>query len=200
MNLQTLFCWIISIFSIYPLIGQSFTPCQFRDITTQTRVQLPTCNGSDGEIFLLNTEGGKFPYRYRSGDSSNQTGVFTNLVLGVYEFIVEDADGCQKPHTVRLLYEEIEQIVKPNNTFTPNGDGINDLWFIRGIESFDGATVRVFNRWGQQIYVNSDYLNEFGWNGLQGTSRVPAGTYYYVISLFNNCIEEAIKGTVTIIR
>lgn len=190
---------VVSLIVFVQLI-QAQPPCELRVFTAETQLKLPVCNGSEGEIFIFDTEGGIEPYTYILGEERNQTGIFTDLTIGIYDFIIEDVQGCQKPFQVRFLYREIDKIIRAENTFTPNGDGINDTWFINGITSFEGAVVRVFNRWGQQVYVNSVYENEFGWNGKQGGTEVPEGTYYYVISLINNCVEEAVKGSVTIIR
>ncbi|WP_367866530.1 gliding motility-associated C-terminal domain-containing protein [Pedobacter sp. WC2423] len=63
------------------------------------------------------------------------------------------------------------------NTITPNGDGKNDTFKIIGRESFDGIELLVFNRWGNEVYKNNNYLDE--WDG----SGLTEGTYYYVITL-----------------
>ncbi|GAB3736156.1 hypothetical protein GCM10028816_38240 [Spirosoma lituiforme] len=72
--------------------------------------------------------------------------------------------------------------------FSPNGDGINDQFVIRGAA---GLTIRleVYNRWGHLIYQNADYLNDWDGQPNQGISvgstvdGVPDGTYYYVINI-----------------
>ncbi len=73
--------------------------------------------------------------------------------------------------------------------FSPNGDGINDLFVIRGT---NGLTVdlEVYNRWGNLVYKNADYKND--WDGRSntnlniGTSQgLPEGTYFYVVRLSN---------------
>ncbi|RAJ23080.1 DUF7507 domain-containing protein, partial [Pedobacter cryoconitis] len=63
------------------------------------------------------------------------------------------------------------------NTITPNGDGKNDTFKIIGRESFDGIELMVFNRWGNEVYRNNNYLDE--WDG----SGLTEGTYYYIITL-----------------
>ncbi|MGY0034551.1 DUF7507 domain-containing protein [Pedobacter sp. NJ-S-72] len=63
------------------------------------------------------------------------------------------------------------------NTITPNGDGKNDTFKIIGRESFDGIELLVFNRWGNEVYKNGNYLDE--WDG----SGLTDGTYYYIITL-----------------
>jgi uncharacterized repeat protein (TIGR01451 family)/gliding motility-associated-like protein len=72
--------------------------------------------------------------------------------------------------------------------FSPNGDGINDLFVIRGATGLT-VSLEVFNRWGHMIYKNEDYQND--WDGKSNTgivvggdaNGVPSGTYYYVIKL-----------------
>ena len=73
-------------------------------------------------------------------------------------------------------------------------------WVILGIESFQSSEVNVYNKWGQQVHLNSPYNNEAGWDGTQNGSDLPSGTYFYVITVFNNCQEESLAGVVNIIR
>jgi gliding motility-associated-like protein len=72
--------------------------------------------------------------------------------------------------------------------FSPNGDGINDVFVIRGATGLT-ISLEVFNRWGHMIYKNEDYQND--WDSKPNTgivvggdaNGVPSGTYYYVIKL-----------------
>lgn len=175
-------------------------PCELVTIKTNQRRILPECNDSSGAVFFLNTTGGVSPYTFNLEGSTNQVGVFTDLKIGVYTLVITDARSCADTFTVNLTYRDLEDIIKPDNAFTPNGDGINDSWYIPGIESFAGSEVLVFNRWGQKVFFNSEYSNDKGWNGKQNGVNLPEATYYYVIDIFNNCIREQLKGTVTIIR
>jgi gliding motility-associated-like protein len=69
------------------------------------------------------------------------------------------------------------------NTISPNGDGVNDTWVIRGIEEFPDNEVTVFNRWGDVIRTWTRYDNAANsWDGTNKSNRpVPDGTYFYVI-------------------
>ena len=81
------------------------------------------------------------------------------------------------------------------NSFSPNGDGLNDVLVIQGIDDFPNNTVRIFNRWGVRVFETSGYSNENG-NVFRGISdgratindsdRLPTGTYYYVIEYTND--------------
>ena len=80
--------------------------------------------------------------------------------------------------------------------FTPNNDGKNDTWTIPFLDATLGATVTVFNRYGQLVYkVTGEAVN---WDGKIDGIIQPSGSYVYMIS-FKNGIAD-MKGTVTIIR
>ena len=79
--------------------------------------------------------------------------------------------------------------------FTPNNDGFNDLWEIHGMDVLGRCDVRVFNRWGKQVYANSDYNNE--WDGTSEGKPLPEGAYPFIIKTEN---QGTITGTVNIVR
>jgi len=81
------------------------------------------------------------------------------------------------------------------NTFTPNGDGINDTWFIGNIDQFPNNEVVVFNRYGAQIFQATGYDNK--WDGTILGVPVPDATYYYVVYTGTG---KTYRGSVTIIR
>ncbi|MDO7745032.1 MAG: gliding motility-associated C-terminal domain-containing protein, partial [Pedobacter sp.] len=80
------------------------------------------------------------------------------------------------------------------NTFTPNGDGKNDTFKIIGRESFDTTDVLIFNRWGNEVYRNKNYNDE--WDG----SGLSEGTYYYLIILKKGDNQVSKKGWILIKR
>ena len=65
--------------------------------------------------------------------------------------------------------------------FSPNGDGVNDHFAIRGIENFPDNEVSVFNRWGNRVFLKKGYTNMDGWEGTWNSKNLPDGTYFYVI-------------------
>jgi gliding motility-associated-like protein len=82
------------------------------------------------------------------------------------------------------------------NTFTPNGDGINDLWEIPNLKDYPKASVAIFNRYGMQLYNSTGYVQP--WNGQYNGRDVPSGTYYYIVKPGNG--QKVYSGNVTIIR
>jgi gliding motility-associated-like protein len=86
-------------------------------------------------------------------------------------------------------------IIVPN-TFTPNGDGINDTWQIKYLDTYQNCSVRIFTRWRQMIFSYIGY--GIPWDGTYKGPALPTGTYYYVIDLNN--AGKLISGFVAIIR
>ena len=77
---------------------------------------------------------------------------------------------------------------------TPNGDGVNDLWTIRGLEAYPLQQVQVYNSYGQLVFQSSNFSS---WNGSYRNKPLPVGTYYYLISVPE---RPLIKGYVDILR
>jgi gliding motility-associated-like protein len=102
-----------------------------------------------------------------------------------------------------IAYDEVtvvvNQTVTPYNTFTPNGDGINDEWVILEIENFPDARVLVYTRWGQKVFSSSGYSTP--WDGTNRGLPLPAATYYYVIELDpTNKDVGQVAGSITLIK
>jgi gliding motility-associated-like protein len=106
---------------------------------------------------------------------------------------VTDNNGCQATQQIQI--SDGCPDVKIPNAFTPNGDGINDTWVIAGLEYDPTALVRVFDRYGQQVFQSKGYGTP--WNGTYRGSKLPTGAYYYIINVKNN--SQTFSGEVTIV-
>ena len=82
------------------------------------------------------------------------------------------------------------------NTFTPNGDGINDVWDIKYLEYFPRCTVNIYNRYGEKVFSSIGYT--IPWDGRYKGSVLPTGAYYYIIDLKNG--DGLISGWVAIVK
>jgi len=86
--------------------------------------------------------------------------------------------------------------------FSPNGDGINDLFIIRGIRYYPKNAFSIYNRWGNKVYEASPYQNT--WDGEcteglgVGGDKLPTGTYFYILDLGDK--SDIIKGTIYLNR
>ena len=68
---------------------------------------------------------------------------------------------------------------------SPNGDGANDFFIIPDIDYFSNNSIKIYNRWGNIVYENTPYNNE--WNGISKNGNdLPDATYYYILNLGNN--------------
>lgn len=82
------------------------------------------------------------------------------------------------------------------NVFSPNGDGKNDTWAIKYLETFSEGTITVFNRYGQKVFFASPY--NVPWDGKFNGADVPVGVYYYIIEPNNG--RKKYTGSVTLLR
>lgn len=82
------------------------------------------------------------------------------------------------------------------NLFTPNGDGTNDVFEIRGLNLFAQNDLLIVNRWGNEVYKSNNYQNNWSGEGLN------EGTYYYVLRVKENASSawQVFKGYITLIR
>ena len=97
--------------------------------------------------------------------------------------------------TINLI-EACLGLVTVNDVITPNGDDINDYWVLENLSYTEGCNVKIFNRWGAQIFETENYDNT--WNGTSiGGELLPEGVYYYIIQCYDNI---SFKGYITIIR
>ncbi len=97
--------------------------------------------------------------------------------------------------TDEVFVKVYKKITIPNS-FSPNGDGINDLWNIDALITYPQSIMTVFNRYGQQVYRDIGYSKP--WNGKYNGEQVPTGTYYYVLDLKNN--TPLMTGWVVVVR
>lgn len=85
----------------------------------------------------------------------------------------------------------------PPNTFSPNGDGMNDFYQVQGnFDNISNFTAMVYNRWGQMVYSSSD--QNFQWNGEHGGHIVPGGVYYVVFRMRSECDEKDTEYNTTV--
>ena len=89
------------------------------------------------------------------------------------------------------------------NTFTPNGDGDNDVWAIRGLSTFDDCELWIYTRWGERVLHQTGYEDGEEWNGTNHGLQLPAATYYYVIDIKKKDSAGKPKkyaGSITIVK
>jgi gliding motility-associated-like protein len=110
-----------------------------------------------------------------------------------YRLTLTAEGGCTATDTIFIKVIKAPEIP---NIFSPNGDGINDRWAIKYLKDYPGATIDVYNRFGQVVFRSVGY--DLEWDGSYQGKPLPVGTYYYVINPRNG--RSLISGAVTLIK
>ena len=79
--------------------------------------------------------------------------------------------------TIYIDIRCVDDPINVHNGFSPNGDGINDTFVIKGLDLFDYHHLKIYNRWGTLLYETEDYQNN--WGGIYQGNPLPDGTYFY---------------------
>ena len=123
-----------------------------------------------------------------------------------YSLTVSNQGGCQVKDELTIVVVCKEGNLYMPNTFSPNGDGNNDVFYPRGKGIFGVRSFKIFNRWGESVYerynfqVNDGSPNT-GWNGRYKDKDAGQDVYVYIIEVIceNNTVI-VYKGNVTLIR
>uniref|UniRef100_UPI00261EA6C0 DUF7507 domain-containing protein n=1 Tax=uncultured Aquimarina sp. TaxID=575652 RepID=UPI00261EA6C0 len=117
-----------------------------------------------------------------------------------------DGDGDAEDETVTIIEGVFTDPDDPITIYTgisPNGDGINDEFIIVGLDSFPDNTLRIYNRWGVQVFEEDGYMQpgvelftgiSNGRVTIAQNNKLPVGTYYYVLEYINSRGENTYKA------
>jgi gliding motility-associated-like protein len=122
----------------------------------------------------------------------------------LYNVSVTDANGCSNTDSILVKTICDGQNYFVPNTFSPNGDGVNDVFYPRGKGLYNIQSMRVFNRWGQLVFERRDFPANsaaMGWDGNFNGRPAQSDVYIYMIDVVcNNAQVVTLKGDVTLIR
>lgn len=85
------------------------------------------------------------------------------------------------------------------NTFSPDNDGTNDTWEIIGINVYTDCFVKIFDRWGQEVFQSVGYSSGKAWDGTHNGNPLNEGVYFYIIEL-RDAEEQVFNGSITLVR
>lgn len=163
--------------------------------TAVVRSQPLQLNATGGTIYQWTPA-----YNLNNASIANPIAVFndgTDTI--VYKVKVGTPEGCSNTDSIKIyVFETAPQVFIPT-AFTPNGDGLNDLFraTVAGMKQFN--YLRIYNRWGQLMF--STTTPEKGWDGVHNGSKQAAGTYVYVIEAVDYLDKPYVKkGTLVLIR
>lgn len=144
------------------------------------RSMLPTINeviikdiSDDNYIEIITSGDGDFEYAI-DGFNFQDNNTFHNLSGGIYNAQVRDKKGCGSDNKEVVLVDYPKFI-------TPNNDGFNDYWHIKGVNKFPNAKIFIFDRFGKQLKeLNS---KDLGWNGIYKGQLLPSSDYWFTADL-----------------
>jgi gliding motility-associated-like protein len=143
---------------------------------------------------------------------SNQSGNFVNTAIvtaptnyGMVNLsstdpalVTSTTDTTRKP--TLFIIPKVEVIIPGG--FSPNNDGIDDTWVIKRPYGTN-ISVKIFNRWGNEVYNNANYQNDWRGKGISNFigEDVPEGTYYYIVEATDvNTVTRKFAASLTIVR
>lgn len=133
--------------------------------------------------------GGEPPYTFEYPTDSLvlENAEFTPLQMGSYTIEYIDACGVSGTSVLNVIVCE----TSIPNIFSPNNDGVNDVFLIQGNEGFPNSRFEVYNRWGALVYESDNYRNN--WRG----DDLAEGVYYYI---YLRSDGEKFAGHLTLVR
>lgn len=134
------------------------------------------------EIFVSGN--GDYVYNLDSKDGFQDSNFFSDVTAGIHQVYVKDLNGCGTIGPIEIAVLGIPKF------FTPNNDGYNDIWTIKGVnENFNQNTsVEIFDRYGK-LLKRMKVLND-GWDGMYNGNMLPADDYWYRVIFDNNKIVK----------
>lgn len=137
------------------------------ELTSVTAVNI---TGDTVEIFA---EGGRKPYQYSiDGINYQASNIFSNVPKGPHTAYVRSSDNCG-------IAQKDFMILAFNNVFTPNDDGVNDVFDFSILQNKKEVSVEIYNRSGSLVFKNSSGI--YLWSGKENGRKLPSETYWYVI-------------------
>lgn len=120
-------------------------------------------------------------------------------VRGTYYIQAINANDCAKMFPVHVNILPPATVDYGINTFTPNGDGNNDIFRLKLTKSVKMNHFRIYGSWGALLFETDDYLK--GWDGTSSGKKMPVGTYYWIMDGYDLYLNKPIQqsGSVTIV-
>lgn len=122
----------------------------------------------------------------------------------VYTLTVTSADGCPDSDSLRVAVVKLRNAFAPN-TFSPNGDGVNDFFTVFGGPALRQVKhLKVFSRWGELVFERSDFPagdSAFGWDGRFRGQELDEGVFVWWAELeYVDGVSDILKGEVTLVK
>ncbi len=155
------------------------------------------------ELIITNTSTNAETYEWDFGDGNTSTEAnpkHTYAAFGTYEICLQarNAGGCDDDICEPINVTESAKIGVPNS-FTPNGDNVNDELFISGNENIEVLEFRVYNRWGQVVFETTNPADTWQGEFKELDQEMEVYVYTLVAILFNG-EQVKMQGNITLLR
>lgn len=148
-------------------------------------------------VVAYRVTGGTEPYQIfldKDNVGSDPVGELHDSPIGTHKLVAMDVNECSDG-----AYFDITPVpVTPSEYFTPNNDGLNDVWTIENIDVYPRCNVKIYDRSGRVVYNADAYDNTTGWDGTYLGKPLPSSDYWYLINLPESDIQ--LMGHFTLIR
>lgn len=173
----------------YTVTATGSNGCENTDtITIQAAVQPVITSIESGDDYLIvyaeSGGGGTLEYSL-NGVIWQDNPRFDNLIKGEIYTVYVRENGC-------MVSSHQAVVLDITNFISPNGDGYNDTWEVRGIQVTPDATIRIFDRYGK-IFIDTNFDGNFVWDGKYLGRPLPSGDYWYIMEVPSDGVVAAHK-------
>ena len=155
---------------------------------------------SQGQSTTLNGTGNGIPLWLPTSSGLDNSGILNPIATPItstyFILTITDSNSCISSDTVLVSVLPITFEGLISNVFTPNGDGINDNWYIENIKYYPENEITIYNIYGNEVYNQKGYNND--WQGTYNNAPLPDGTYFYILKIDSS--NPIFKGSLDILR
>lgn len=160
-------CALTKNFTVMLTSSAVFEPATVRDFSGSNTVTL-NYSGLGNYQFSL------------GGEYYQDSPVFTDIAPGIYQAYIRDLNGCPISGPQEIVVMDYPKF------FTPNGDGANDVWYIKNLHRIGNSALNIFDRYGKLLYSFRDG-NDY-WTGRKDGADLPSTDYWFVLEMENGRI------------
>jgi gliding motility-associated-like protein len=197
-NQSTYFIYNPGFYAVTATVGH----CIFKDslnvvFNDTLQLQLPKdtvlCRG---EPFLIRPVANAANYQWQDGTFG---GIYSAKLSGLYRITAENGCGRDTAN-MNIVFEDCPCALLLPNAFSPNGDGLNDIFRPLHACDMQDFSMTIFNRYGEKLFVTKDPLQ--GWDGKAGAGKPLTGAYVWMVSYTKPSNKQLVQkqGTVLLLR
>ncbi|MBK9720610.1 MAG: gliding motility-associated C-terminal domain-containing protein [Saprospiraceae bacterium] len=142
------------------------------------------------------------PTNLSNCNNCSQINFIANQNMWVYTQVIDERN-CNQTDSIFIRVKKSNKVFAPNS-FSPNGDNINDYFYLQGDDHLIVETLSIFNRWGVKVFDAQNIpmnVQTSGWNGTFKTQKMNPGVFVYYAKIRSNDSEIIeLKGNLTLIR